>query len=159
MPNIFVERYTISGNASVIARILEKHFFLDCKKTLLQRAHEKKSNACQMRSRGLTSDDEDPLEEQIVDSGEFESLKTEISFSTYSGWDIHVENVQSMARKLPKDIVLRVVGFDMDDYPNDRAAILEVEGSTARILCFDRVLASEIAKKYFPKLYTQLEKA
>lgn len=109
----------------------------------------------EVKSRGLGLS----LDDQIQDSGDFyiSPEGDEIQFSGYSGWDIHPELVQHMAKQLPQAIQIKVVGFDMDDYPNDKAAIFIVEGGTGYIQQFTRHSAEKIAQDYFPQLFQNLQ--
>ena len=150
MPNTFVTRFFIKGSKESIDKIVAKHFFQECK------TRPKPLETCQMRSRNLTKDD--LLEYVIVDSGEFEHKPGQIAFSTYFGWDVNTSLVQEMAKKLPPDISIQVVGFDYDDYPGDQALLLWVKGATGEIVQEKRVRSEYVAKIYFPKLFEELSK-
>ena len=139
MPNIFVQRYFILGQKPVIDNVLRKFFFKQGK---------------EWKSQGLMEDD--PLESQIVDSGEFIHEKDKIVFSSYMGWDMHPELIQGIALKLPTGTILLVIGYDMDDYPTeDGGQILEIEGGTGRMIKNETYPSQWISKHYFPLLFEE----
>ena len=137
MPNIFVQRYFILGQKNIVDNVFKKFFFKQGK---------------QWKSHGLM--ETDPLEEQIVDSGEFIHQSDHISFSSYMGWDMHPELIKQMAKKLPRGTILLVIGYDMDDYPSKNGGqILEIEGETGNIITNKTYPSQWISKHHFPLLY------
>jgi hypothetical protein len=136
MPNIFVQRYFIFGSESQINQIFRTFF---SKQDHLWKSH------------GLM--EEDPLEYQIVNSGDFLHQTEMIAFSSYMGWDMHAELIEQMAKKLPSGTILLVIGYDMDDYPTeDGGRILEIEGGTGRRIKDELYPSQWISKYYFPLL-------
>lgn len=163
MPNIFVQRYFILGSPQVLDQIMNRHFYKTFSKKVSPKTKATASGSQvamgdvipQWHSKGLM--EEDPLMEQIVDSGDFVKENDKIIFSSYMGWDMHAELIEDMARQLPKGTILLVLGFDMDDYPNKEGGqILEVEGGTGKRLKYQVCPSQWIAKYYFPLLYKQL---
>ncbi len=152
MPNIFVQRYFILGKHNIIDQIMKKHFYI---------AESGQFPYCQGSLPTWLSQclmEEDPLENQIVNSGNFVREKNKIIFSSYMGFDMHKDLIIEMARKLPKTTILLVIGFDMDDYPNlTGGQILELEGQTGYQIR-DCTYPSELISQYhFPFLFKQLE--
>jgi hypothetical protein len=142
MPNIFVQRYFILGSPQLLNQVFNKYFY---------------QQGNQWKSRGLM--EEDPLDSQILNSGDFIHEKDKIVFSSYMGWDMHPELIEQMAKKLPRGTVLLVIGFDMDDYPTEEGGqILEIEGGTGHLIKNETHSSQIVAKYYFPQLYEDISK-
>ena len=152
MPNIFVQRYVILGNRKIIDRVMKDHFYIANQKNFPYR----QGSLPMWLSKGLM--DDDPMLEQIVNSGDFVREKDKISFSSYMGYDMHYHLIENMARKLPKGTILLVIGFDMDDFPSATGGqIAEIEGYTGRQIRYETYPSQWIAKHHFPLLFNQLE--
>lgn len=151
MPNIFVQRYFIFGKPTIIDQIMKKYFYIADQKQFPY-FH---GNGPLWLSQGLM--EEDPLINQIANSGDFVRQKNHIAFSSYMGLDMHPELIEEMARQLPKGTIVLVIGFDMDDYPNPTGGqILEVEGGTGRRIQYQTYPSEWIARYHFPVLYQEL---
>lgn len=136
----YAQRYQISGPPAAIQYLKTYHFY-------------PKGNT--WRSTGLYDDPlADPLANQ--DGVVHMSDPNHIAFSAFVPAESVEEDAAQMARHLPANTTLTVLGFDADNY-DDPGQSLTLEGSTGILLARDNQFpAPIIAKTYFPQLFEEL---